>query len=111
MASEEHFAEFISLTLPKLQNRGATGAFIWCYADYIPELWDLPPCNNSQHERFFGLVRPDGSLKPHAKVIQEFAATGPQIKPIPDYAKFEVDPEEFYKGPVDRKSTRLNSSH
>jgi hypothetical protein len=33
-------------------------------------------------------------------VIQEFAATGPQIKPIPDYAKFEVDPEEFYKGPV-----------
>jgi endo-1,4-beta-mannosidase len=100
MASEEDFAEFIRLTLPKLHESGATGAMIWCFADYVPELWDLPPCNNSQHERFFGLVRPDGTLKPHAKVIQEFAATNPQVKPIPDYAKFEVDPEEFYKNPI-----------
>jgi endo-1,4-beta-mannosidase len=100
MASEEDFAEFIRLTIPKLQDSGATGAMLWCYADYVPELWDLPPCNNSQHERFFGLVRPDGSLKPHAKVIQEFAATRPQVKPIPDYAKFELDPDEFYKNPL-----------
>jgi endo-1,4-beta-mannosidase len=100
MASEEGFAEFIQLTLSKLQNSGATGAFIWCYADYIPELWDLPPCNNFQHERFFGLVRPDGSLKPHAQVIKDFAASKPEVKPIPDYAKFEVDPDEFYENPT-----------
>lgn len=100
MASEEEFAEFIGLTIPKLQESGATGAMIWCYADYVPELWDLPPCNNSQHERFFGLVRADGSLKPHAKVIQDFAATKPQVQPTPDYAKFKVDPAEFYKNPT-----------
>jgi endo-1,4-beta-mannosidase len=100
MASEEEFAEFIGLTIPKLQESGATGAMLWCYADYVPELWDLPPCNNSRHERFFGLVRSDGSLKPHAKVIQEFAATKPQIQPIPEYAKFELAPEEFYQNPV-----------
>lgn len=100
MASEEDFAEFLGLTISKLQDSGATGAMVWCYADYIPQLWDLPPCNNSQHERFFGLVRPDGSLKPHAKVIQEFAATRPQVRPIPGYAKFEVDPDEFYKNPL-----------
>jgi endo-1,4-beta-mannosidase len=100
MASEEDFAEFIGATLPKLQESGATGAMVWCYADYVPELWVLPPCNNSQHERFFGLVRPDGSLKPHAKVIQKFAATKPEIQPIPEYAKFELDPEEFYKNPA-----------
>ena len=100
MASEEDFAEFLSLTIPKLHDSGATGAMVWCYADYIPQLWDLPPCNNAQHERFFGLVRPDGSLKPHAKVIQEFATTKPQVKPIPDYAKFEVNPDEFYKNPL-----------
>jgi endo-1,4-beta-mannosidase len=100
MASEEDFAEFLGLTISKLHDSGATGAMVWCYADYIPQLWDLPPCNNSQHERFFGLVRPDGSLKPHAKVIQEFAATRPQVKPIPGYAKFEVDPDEFYKNPL-----------
>jgi len=100
MASEEDFAEFLSLTIPKLQDSGATGAMLWCYADYVPELWDLPPCQNSQHERFFGLVRPDGSLKPHAKVIQEFAKTNPQVKPIPDYAKLTVNPDEFYKEPL-----------
>jgi endo-1,4-beta-mannosidase len=100
MASEEEFAEFISLTIPKLQESGATGAMLWCFADYVPELWDLPPCNNSQHERFFGLVRPDGSLKPHAKVMQDFAATQPQVKPIPEYAKFELEPAEFYKNPM-----------
>ena len=100
MASEEEFAEFIGLTIPKLQESGATGAMLWCYADYVPELWDLPPCNNSRHERFFGLVRSDGALKPHAKVIQEFAASQPKIQPIPEYAKIELEPEEFYKNPV-----------
>lgn len=100
MASEEDFAEFLSLTIPKLQDSGATGAMLWCYADYVPELWDLPPCQNSRHERYFGLVRPDGSLKPHAKVIQEFAKTNPQVKPIPAYAKLTVNADEFYKEPL-----------
>jgi endo-1,4-beta-mannosidase len=100
MASEEDFAEFMAQTLPKLQESGATGALVWCYADYIPELWNVPPCLNYHHERFFGLVRPDGSLKPHAKVIKDFAATHPKIQPIPDHAKFEIDPEGFYKNPT-----------
>lgn len=100
MASEEDFAEFLSLTIPKLHDSGATGAMLWCYADYIPELWDLPPCQNARHERFFGLVRPDGSLKPHAKVIQDFAKTKPQVKPIPDYAKLIVNPDAFYAEPL-----------
>jgi endo-1,4-beta-mannosidase len=100
MASEEDFAEFLRLTIPKLQHSGATGAMLWCYADYIPELWNLPPCINAQHERFFGLVRADGSLKPHAKVIQEFAKTNPQVLPIPQYAKVKVDADEFYKEPL-----------
>jgi endo-1,4-beta-mannosidase len=100
MAGEEDFAEYIRLVLPKLQHSGATGAMLWCYADYVPELWDLPPCQNAVHERWFGLVRPDGSLKPHAKVIQEFAKTKPQVQPIPDYAKISIDPNEFYAEPL-----------
>ena len=100
MASEEDFAEFLSLTIPKLQDSGATGAMLWCYADYVPELWDLPPCQNARHERFFGLVRPDGSLKLHAKVIQAFAKTNPQVKPIPEYARLSVNADEFYKEPL-----------
>ena len=100
MASEEDFAEFLSLTILKLQHSGATGAMLWCYADYIPELWNVPPCQNAVHERFFGLVRPDGSLKPHAKVIQEFAKTKPMVQPIPDYAKINITADEFYKEPL-----------
>ncbi len=100
MASEEDFAEFLSLTIPKLQHSGATGAMLWCYADYIPELWNVPPCQNAVHERFFGLVRPDGSLKPHAKVIQEFAKTNPMVQPIPEYAKINISADEFYKEPL-----------
>src|SRR5687767_3385612 len=100
MAGEDDLAEFLSLTLPKLQETGATGAMLWCFADYIEELWDRPPCQNAVHERFFGLVRPDGSLKPHARVIQEFAATKPKVKPIPGYARFKVNPDEFYQEPM-----------
>jgi len=99
MANEEDLAEFLRLTLPKLHTSGATGAVLWCYADYVPELWQLPPCQNAPHERFFGLVRPDGSLKPHTKVIQEFAKTKPQVKSIPEYARLSIDSDEFYKDP------------
>jgi endo-1,4-beta-mannosidase len=88
MASEDDFAEYISLVLPRIQEIGATGAFVWCFADYATDLWDLPPCGESRHERHFGLVRPDGSLKPHAQVIKHFAATRPLVKPIPDFARF-----------------------
>jgi len=99
MASEDDFAEFLSLTIPKLQHSGATGAMLWCFADYVTDLWDKPPCQNARHERFFGMVRPDGSLKPHAKVIQEFAKSNPQVQPLPEYAKVHVNPDEFYKDP------------
>jgi endo-1,4-beta-mannosidase len=100
MASEEDFAEFIRQTLPKLHDSGATGAVIWCFADYAYELWDRPPCQNQWHERFFGLVRPDGTLKPHAKVLQDFAKTNPQVKPMPAYARLTVDPDAFYAEPL-----------
>jgi hypothetical protein len=101
MASEEDLAAYLKAVLPKLVDVGATGAMVWCYADYIPELWDKPPCEESRHERFFGLVRPNGTLKPHAQVIKDFAATKPTVK-IPA-RKFElsVTPEEYYRSPME----------
>jgi len=107
MASEEDFAEFIRLTLPLLQESGATGAMVWCFADYIPELWNLPPCDNAQHERFFGLVRPDGSLKPHAEVMKKFAETNPQVKPMPAWAKLNIRGDEFYSKQLTNELPKL----
>ncbi len=98
MASEEDLAEYLRLSLPRLVESGAQGALVWCFADYAQELWDRPPCDHSRHERFFGLVRPDGSLKPHAQVLKDFAATRPTIRPIPEFARLKVNPDRFYAG-------------
>ena len=97
MASEEDMATYLAALLPKLVEVGSTGAFIWCYADYIEELWDKPPCDEAHHERFFGLVRPDGTLKPHAQVIKDFAATKPTVleKPVRT-VELDITPEEYY---------------
>lgn len=100
MASEEDFAAHITEVLPKLVEAGAVGAMLWCYADYIPELYDRPPCLEAHHERFFGLVRPDGSLKPHAEVIKRFAATQPKIQPAQRGVTLDISPELYYQDPL-----------
>lgn len=101
MASEEDFADYIRQVLPKLVEVGATGAMLWCFADYIEDLWDRPPCSESRHERFFGLVRPDGSLKPHAQVIKEFAATNPTIQPASRTVDLDISVDEYYNNPAE----------
>jgi endo-1,4-beta-mannosidase len=100
MASEEDLADYIRAVLPKLVEVGATGAMVWCYADYIESLWDKPPCSESRHERFFGFVRPDGTLKPHAKVLQDFAATKPTVQPATRTLELDVTPDEYYADPA-----------
>lgn len=98
MAGEEDFAEYVAAVLPRLIDVGVTGALLWCFADYVPELWDRPPCSESRHERHFGLVRPDGSLKPHAEVIRAFAETKPTVKQVAP--PFTIDPGEYYRDPA-----------
>lgn len=101
MTSEEDLAAYVEQVLPKLVEVGSTGAFMWCYADYAPELWDRPPCDEARHERFFGLVRPDGSLKPHAEVLKRFAATRPQTLDQPQRRlHLDIPPEQYYQNPA-----------
>lgn len=99
MASEEELAAYLEQVLPKLVEVGALGAMLWCYADYVPELYDRPPCDHAWHERFFGIVRPDGSLKPHAEVIKGFAATAPQVQQSQRRVALDVPPEVYYQNP------------
>ena len=100
MLSEEVLAEHLAEVLPRLVEVGATGAMVWCFADYHASLWDRPPCDDQRHERHFGLVRPDGSLKPHALVLRDFAATGPIISSPSPRARIEVDAEAYYADPA-----------
>jgi endo-1,4-beta-mannosidase len=99
MASEEDLAEYFAAVLPKLVEVGATGAITWCFADYTEDLWDKPPCKESIHERFFGMVRPDGSLKPHAQVFKDFAATNPTVQPATRTVELDITPDEYYQDP------------
>lgn len=101
MASEEDLAAYVAAVLPKLVEVGATGAMLWCFADYVEELWGKPPCKESKHERFFGLVRPEGSLKPHAEAIRAFAKTKPVVHANPArQVVLDVSPSEFYTTPA-----------
>jgi endo-1,4-beta-mannosidase len=100
MASEEDLVVYFEQALPKLVEAGTLGALVWCFADYAPELYGLPPCDEAWHERFFGLVRPDGSLKPHASVIQRFAASHPVVKPPRHPFALDITPEEYYQDPL-----------
>ncbi|MGD8684298.1 MAG: hypothetical protein PVG27_10140 [Chloroflexota bacterium] len=100
MLGEEVLAEHLAQVLPRLLEVGAAGAMVWCYADYHPDLWDRPPCDHQHHERHFGLVRPDGSLKPHAEVLREFIATDPRIGEPSLRARIEVDAAAYYADPA-----------
>jgi endo-1,4-beta-mannosidase len=101
IASEEDLAAYVEAVLPRLVDAGATGALIWCFADYVPELWHRPPCDEARHERFFGLVRANGSLKPHAEAIRRFAATSPQVREAPSHTlTLDMSPDEYYRAPA-----------
>ena len=102
MAGEEAFADYVGRVLPRLVEVGSSGAFLWCFADYAEDLWDRPPCDSAgaKHERHFGLIRPDGSLKPHAEVIRRFAATNPRVQVPTKTVDLDVTPDEYYQNPA-----------
>ena len=99
MASEEGFADYLEEVLENLLAVGSTGAMLWCFADYTDDQWTSPPCDEAIHERFFGLVRPDGSLKPHAEVIRRFAARHPLVQSPTRPVELDVTQDEFYAAP------------
>ena len=99
MLAEEDLAAHLDAVLLRLVEVGALGALLWCYADYHPDLWDGPPCDTKLHERHFGLVRPDGSLKPHAEVVRRFIASGPSVAAPSRRARLDITGDAFYADP------------
>ncbi len=77
--SEEEMASYARAVLQRLAQRGALGALWWCWADYEPSLATLPPFDLAPHELHFGIVRADGSEKPVAHALAEFADASPEV--------------------------------
>jgi endo-1,4-beta-mannosidase len=99
MLSEEALTMHLEAVLPRLVEVGALGALLWCFADYHQELWNEPPCDTKLHERHFGLIRPDGSLKPHADVVRRFIASEPRVSEPSARARITIEPNAFYADP------------
>jgi hypothetical protein len=102
MAGEAALSAYVERVLPRLVEVGSTGAFLWCFADYAEDLWDRPPCDpgGARHERHFGLLRPDGTLKPHADAIRRFVATDPRVRPPTRTVELDIGPDEYYRDPA-----------
>jgi endo-1,4-beta-mannosidase len=98
-SSEQDAGEYYRQVLPRLVRVGALGAFAWCFGDYDEALWDKPPCDNFVHERTFGLFRADGSAKPAALALKEFAATGPKVGAPERAVTLPVGAAVYYQNP------------
>jgi endo-1,4-beta-mannosidase len=98
-SSEEDAADYYRHVLHRLHQVGALGAFAWCFADYDPALFDRPPCDRFIHERSFGLVRSDGSLKPAAIAVREFAQTNPKVQAGRKSVEMPVAADVYYQNP------------
>lgn len=83
VATEKEAKDYFSQVLEKLYQIGSVGALVWCFSDYCFErpLWEEPPLNYI--EMHMGLTRADGSLKPHAEILQSFAKQKRKIMPSP----------------------------
>ena len=81
--NEEEMCAYARAVLDRLHARGALGAFWWCWADYDPALSILPPFDDAPHELTFGIVRGDGSEKPIAQTLAQFARENRTVVPAP----------------------------
>lgn len=96
---EDAAARYVGEALEALREAGTTGAMLWCFADYVPEIWDRPPLDRAPHERFFGLWRADGSPKPAVRQLGRYVgvARRPATR---DTQWADIPRERFYDDPA-----------
>jgi endo-1,4-beta-mannosidase len=91
--SEDEMPAYGYAVMDKLHARGTLGAYWWCWADYADDIAHLPPFDEALHELSFGIVRKDGSYKPIAGTLAQFASErrtvlSPPAAPIAQEASF-----------------------
>jgi hypothetical protein len=94
--------EFYRRALLELRREDFLGAFAWCANDYAEPLWQRPPLDDKQHERFFGLFRADGSAKPALEPWRQLH--GADLAPAGQPAArgldwIDISPSEFWRSP------------
>jgi endo-1,4-beta-mannosidase len=98
LVEEEAAAAYTTAALEGLRRAGCLGAFLWCYSDYDPALWQQPPFDLAPHERTFGLWRIDGSPKPAVAAIAAFAGAE-RCTPRDADAWIDISRDEFLLDP------------
>ena len=98
LVEEHETAAYIARGLRALNLQGATGAMVWCYADYDTRIWQEPPFDGAVHERFFGLWRADATPKPAVAEIAAYAGKA-RVRPPDAWAWNDLDPAEYYQHP------------
>jgi endo-1,4-beta-mannosidase len=104
LVEEIEAAAYIERALVALATHGATGAWLWCHADYDRALWDRPPLDLATHERSFGVFRADGSPKPSVAAARRAreriaSAAASATAMTPDDAWLDVDAAEYQRDP------------
>lgn len=113
LVSEEDAARYVRRGLRALQDCGASGAMVWCYSDYVPQLFNQPPFDRAPHERTFGMYRADGSEKPVVAEVRAFCRPKPKVAVTPrvDESSFiDLTADDYYDAPR-RHLTRLFGSY
>jgi len=101
LVSERTALEYTEEALPALVASGAIGTLVGNYADFDANLFGTPPFDVCVSERYRGLWRSDGTLKPHGRVIREFAETNPSIQfPPLRRAHVDVSLDTYYNDPL-----------
>jgi hypothetical protein len=97
LVEESAAARYTDRVLTGLQRSGCTGAMLWCYADYAPDIWASPPLDESAHERSFGLWRADATPKPAVAAVD--AHRGVSRLDPPDTGWIDIDQERYWERP------------
>ncbi|HTV93155.1 MAG TPA: hypothetical protein VMG98_10600 [Verrucomicrobiae bacterium] len=89
---DDEMAAYAYTVLVRLHAIGTIGAMWWCWSDYVNALRAVPPFDKAPHELSFGMIRADGSERPVARLLGQFAAQRLEVldppPPIADEASF-----------------------
>ncbi len=98
LVNEDEAAQFSERAISYLQRFSLIGGFWKSFGDYHPSIWNRPPLDRNLPERYFGLLRHDGSPKPAAAVFKSADTELGEAEPSIDW--LDMSEEDYYKNPT-----------